>query len=112
VSFHHVVDEMEILNIAVRPELRRRGLGARLLGLALGICAEMGVRLAALEVRTGNAPALALYARFGFVRVGLRRGYYADTGEDAVLMNLELPAPPRGRGAPGAAEGLDNSGAA
>ncbi len=114
VSFHHVVDEMEILNVAVRPELRRRGLGARLLGLALGICAGMGVRVARLEVRAGNVPALALYARFGFARVGLRRGYYTDTGEDAVLMSLDLPAPaaPGGPGAAGPPPGLDNSGAA
>ena len=111
ISFHHVLDEMEVLNIAVHPDLRRRGLGARLLGLALGICAGLGVRCAPLEVRTGNAPARALSARFGFVQTGLRRGYYSDTGEDAVLMALELPAP----GAPAAndsAPGLDKSGVA
>jgi len=111
ISFHHILDEMEVLNIAVHPDLRRRGLGARLLGLALGICAGLGVRTAHLEVRTGNAPARALYARFGFVQTGLRRGYYTDTGEDAVLMALDLPAP----GLPPAndtAPGLDKSGAA
>ncbi|WP_084457960.1 ribosomal protein S18-alanine N-acetyltransferase [Desulfocurvus vexinensis] len=111
ISFHHVLDEMEVLNIAVHPHLRRRGLGARLLGLALGICAGLGVRHAHLEVRMGNAPARALYARFGFVQAGLRRGYYTDTGEDAVLMALELSAP-GAAAANDAAPGLDKFGAA
>ncbi len=100
-SFYHVVDEMEVLNIAVRPELRRRGLGARLLGLVLQICENMGITTARLEVRVGNAPARALYARFGFAPTGLRKGYYPDTGEDAVCMARELHPGSGGESAPG-----------
>lgn len=90
ISFHHVVDEMEVLNIAVHPELRRQGLGRRLLGLVLNICKKMGIKNAHLEVRESNEPARRLYAGFGFTECGLRKGYYPDNGEDAILMSLDL----------------------
>ena len=89
-SFYHVADGMEILNIAVRPELRRVGLGRRLLGLVLGICARMGIVEAHLEVRVGNTAARRLYEGFGFTACGVRKEYYPDNGEDAVVMRLDL----------------------
>lgn len=89
-SFYHVADGMEILNIAVRPERRRSGLGRRLLGLVLAICGKLGVTEAHLEVREGNTAARRLYESFGFKPCGLRKGYYPDNGEDAVLMRLGL----------------------
>ena len=89
-SFYHVADGMEILNIAVRPELRRAGLGRRLLGLVLGICARMGIVEAHLEVRVGNTAARRLYEGFGFTPCGVRKEYYPDNGEDAVVMRLDL----------------------
>ena len=86
-------DELHINNIGVREESRRKGLGAALLGAALEAGAGRGARLAVLEVRAGNAPAQALYARFGFEVVGRRRDYYRSPVEDALVMTKPL-APP------------------
>lgn len=73
-----------LMNVAVGPEVRRRGLGTTLLDEML----ERAGRDEAytLEVRTSNAAAIALYERFGFRPAGTRRRYYADTGEDALIM--------------------------
>jgi ribosomal-protein-alanine N-acetyltransferase len=73
-----------LMNVAVDPEVRRRGLGTMLLEEML----ERAGRDEAytLEVRTSNAAAIALYERFGFRPAGTRRRYYADTGEDALIM--------------------------
>ncbi len=90
ISFYHVGDEMEVLNLAVAPELRRRGLGRRLLRLALGICRRMGVATARLEARRSNQAARILYAGQGFTECGLRKAYYPDNKEDAVCMVLDL----------------------
>lgn len=89
-SFYHALDEMEILNVGVRPDRRRRGLARRLLGLVLQVCYRLGVRRSFLEVRRSNAAAQNLYAQFGFVVVGERKGYYPDNGEDALLMRSDL----------------------
>jgi [ribosomal protein S18]-alanine N-acetyltransferase len=83
-----------LMNVAVDPEVRRRGLGTMLLEEML----ERAGRDEAytLEVRTSNAAAIALYERFGFRPAGTRRRYYADTGEDALIMwrtvDAEAPA--------------------
>ena len=77
-----VAGDTEVMELAVHPDARRRGLGRALLRALLGAC---GGGPAFLEVRASNAAALALYAREGFAQSGLRRAYYAD-GEDAVLM--------------------------
>ena len=95
VALYHNPDELEILNIAVSPEHRRQGLGGRLLDLALRTGEKMGIVNAVLEVRPSNAAALALYARAGFVRVGVRPRYYQDTGEDALIYALALSGPAR-----------------
>ncbi len=84
-----IEDEFHINNLAVDPGRRGRGLAAFLLRAALAEAAGEGARAAMLEVRSGNAPALALYAREGFCVAGLRQGYYQD-GEDALLLTLEL----------------------
>ncbi len=89
-SVYHAAGELEILNVAVLPECRRRGLGRRLLGLLLQVARKMGITRAVLEVRTGNAPAIALYEGLGFARAGRRPRYYADTGEDALIYALDL----------------------
>jgi ribosomal-protein-alanine N-acetyltransferase len=78
-----------ILNIAVDPAYRRKGLGKRLLEYALDYCRQLGAERVELEVRTGNDAAIALYQKYGFVireRVPL---YYSD-GEDAFVMVREL----------------------
>jgi ribosomal-protein-alanine N-acetyltransferase len=90
-----VPPETEILQVAVPPALRRRGIGRRLLRGALALAASTGAEAVFLEVRPSNAGALALYESEGFERVGLRKGYYRN-GEDAVLMRRPLrhPLPP------------------
>ena len=77
--------ELSILNVAVDPAFRRRGLASILLRHALAEGTSAGMEQALLEVRCGNAGAIALYQRFGFAVVGERRRYYAD-GEDALVM--------------------------
>jgi len=78
--------ELEILAIATHPDHRRVGVGAALLGHALATGRAAGCPRALLEVRRGNAPAIALYQRAGFRTVHVRAGYYAD-GEDALVMS-------------------------
>ena len=85
-----VADEVHILNVAVHPEERRRGHAARLLRHILDEAKRGQARLLSLEVRAGNHAAAGLYRRFGFREVAVRPKYYADNGEDALLMNLEL----------------------
>ncbi len=86
-SFSHLVlDELHILNLAVHPDFRRRGLGSALLGHLMSLAHSRGATHALLEVRTGNLPAQELYRSFGFEQVGVRKGYYADNREDALLL--------------------------
>lgn len=81
-------DELHIANIAVAPEFRRRGLARCLLAHALAAGAEVGAESAALEVRASNLAAQKLYTEFGFEVVAVRKGYYQDNHEDALLMQL------------------------
>jgi [ribosomal protein S18]-alanine N-acetyltransferase len=83
-----LVDEAHVTNVAVDPERRRAGIGRRLVSALLEGCREKGATCATLEVRAGNAPAIALYGSFGFVRAGVRKRYYPDNREDAVVMWL------------------------
>jgi ribosomal-protein-alanine N-acetyltransferase len=86
----HVVDELHVLQVAASEETRRRGVGAALVREALDYAATSRVRLVLLEVRRSNVAAIGLYRKFGFSAVNVRAAYYADTGEDAVEMALEL----------------------
>ena len=92
-----VVDEAEVANVAVAPEVRGRGIGARLLDDALAAARDRGAAVAYLEVRDSNAAARALYASRGFEQVGRRRNYYRKPVEDALVMRRELD--PHARGA-------------
>lgn len=90
-----VADEAEILTLAVRPESRRQGLGARLVREGATKAASHGARRLFLEVADDNTAARALYAGAGFVETGRRPGYYAhpDGGRrDALILALNLPA--------------------
>ncbi len=82
-------DQFHILNVAVDPGHRRCGIGRDLLAEALAEARRGGMPEVTLEVRPGNAPARAMYRSFGFREVGLRPRYY-DTGEDALVLTLEL----------------------
>lgn len=81
-----MVDEVHIVTIASHPELRRQGVGELLLLEAARQARERHADRLTLECRVSNTPALTLYEKFGFARAGLRRQYYTDNGEDAVIM--------------------------
>ncbi len=86
IGVRHVLGELHITTIAVRPEYRRRGHARALIGAALA--AYPRATHMHLEVRPTNAAALALYESLGFRKTGRRRRYYGD--EDALLMTLDL----------------------
>lgn len=83
-----VVDEAHVATIAVHPDHRQKGIGAALLANALLIAAYRGAVTSLLEVRVSNQPALKLYERFGYHIVGVRKNYYQDNHEDALLLTL------------------------
>lgn len=85
-----ICGEFEITTVAVAPDAQRKGYGTRLLEGLIACARSLGDERMHLEVRASNAAAIALYTRFGFRKTGLRRGYYAFSQEDAVLMTLEL----------------------
>ena len=89
-AFSMIVDEMEILNIGVAPEFRRQGLGANLMEGLLQICKENGINKGFLDVKVSNSAARRLYEKYGFAKIGLRKRYYPDTKEDAVLYRIDL----------------------
>jgi ribosomal-protein-alanine N-acetyltransferase len=82
----YMVDEAHIVTVAVRPEMRRRGAGELLVAEALELARDRGAELVTLECRVSNTAAQALYEKYGFARAGIRRRYYTDDGEDAVVM--------------------------
>ena len=90
INFVIVVDEAHIRDIAVREDLRMRGVGSRLIAEAINISLNDGVIYATLEVRRSNRPAIKLYEKFCFVVKGTRPLYYSDTKEDALIMWADL----------------------
>jgi ribosomal-protein-alanine N-acetyltransferase len=85
-----IEDEFHIGNVAVTTKRQGRGIAKRLLTEGIRIACERGVRLATLEVRSSNERAIGLYERYGFRPVAIRRGYYSDNGEDAIVMLAEV----------------------
>lgn len=82
--------EAHISTVAVKPDCRGLGLGELLLLQVLSSADEREAELVTLEVRRSNEVAQSLYRKFGFENVGRRKGYYRDTGEDALLMTVYL----------------------
>lgn len=85
-----VAGEAELLNIAVLPRARRRGLAGRLLFHAQEQALGAGTDRMFLEVRADNEAALALYRRAGWEQVGIRKRYYSEDGEDAIILSVDL----------------------
>ena len=85
-GFWHIVDEAHISNIAIHPEYRRKGLGRKLLAHLLELAVERRATKATLEVRPSNLAAQRLYGSFGFEVIAVKKNYYADEGEDALIM--------------------------
>ena len=88
--------ELHITNLGVHPKARRQGIAGALLGGMIEDARGRGLTLVFLEVRPTNVEAMGLYERFGFRVVGRRKGYYFDTGEDALVMEADLTATPAG----------------
>lgn len=83
-------DELHINNVAVRESYRRRGIGRHLLDIILDEGKRSGVRSAFLELRAGNAAALALYEKCGFRVIARREKYYSEPVEDALVMVIQI----------------------
>ena len=81
-----ILDESHITNIAVAEPYRRQGIGAAVTRALLQYLSNLGAAYATLEVRESNLAARHMYERLGFIRVGRRKRYYEDNGEDAFLM--------------------------
>lgn len=88
--FWSVADEVHLLNVAVRPAERNHHLGRLLLDYMLEFAREHRARFVTLEVRRSNAAAIHLYESGGFKQVGVRPRYYANNGEDAIVMLFDL----------------------
>ena len=102
------VDAWHVMNVAVSPSYRRRGIASTLLGRLFEVTASDPRRGYTLEVRVSNAEAIRLYERLGFESRGIRRGYYTDNREDAVIMWRDPE--PRADSADGADDALEPTG--
>lgn len=81
-----IFDEGHITNVAVRPEFRRKHIAENLINVMVSVTEDEDITSWTLEVRESNEPAKALYRKLGFIEAGLRKGYYQDTNEDAIIM--------------------------
>lgn len=89
-----ILDQGEIANLAIQPNRRGERLGARLLDETLQVASRRGVRSVFLEVRESNAAARHLYAVRGFREIGLRKGYYDQPTEDALVLQYDFDLNP------------------
>ena len=89
IGIWNIAGEGEIIDVAVDTDFQRCGIGSMLIEKMVEYCQENYVSVLHLEVRVGNIPAISLYEKFGFKKVGMREKYYTD-GEDAILMDFEL----------------------
>ncbi len=83
-------EEGEIMNVAVRKEFRQRGCAGRLMQELLSRAKERGASRFILEVREGNLPAIRLYESLGFERAGIRKNFYSDPKENALILLKEI----------------------
>ena len=88
IGMWQIAGQSDITNIAVLPEYRRNSVASKLLSSLIEFCRENELDPITLEVRETNIPAINLYSKFGFEKIGERKKYYADTGENALIMSL------------------------
>ncbi len=88
-GFWMMAEEAHVSNLAVREPYRHQGIGELLLISIIDMATEMKAGIITLEVRASNTAAQRLYSKYGFTEVGIRRGYYSDNKEDAILMSTE-----------------------
>ena len=84
-----VIDETDMMNVAVHPDFRRQGIAEALVNTLVENLKKMRSRCLTLEVRASNAPAIALYEKLGFAEIGRRRNYYRNPREDALILRKE-----------------------
>jgi len=89
-GFWALIDEAHLANIAVAPAWRGRGLGELLLVTVIDRAVELGMQVVTLEVRQSNQIAQRLYRKYGFEVAGVRKHYYSDNSEDALIMTTGL----------------------
>ena len=89
VGSQSVQGEADMMNVAVHPDYRRKGIARQLVTELVAALAKKGVHSLALEVRASNAPAIALYEQLGFQQVGRRPNYYRNPKEDALILRKE-----------------------
>ncbi len=90
VGMWKILDEGHITNVAVSPNYRRQGIGERLICELINNAKRLELSMLTLEVRKSNVPAQNLYSKYNFKEVGIRKRYYSDTNEDAIIMTLEM----------------------
>ncbi len=83
--------ELDIINFGVKAELRRKGIGRRLLEEILRLASEQNVGSVWLEVRQSNGEAIKFYESYGFTEIQIRKGFYANPLDDALVMKLDCP---------------------
>lgn len=88
--FQYIAEDMELHTIAVDALHRRKGIARRLIGHMVEKAREYGVKRIFLQVRPTNVAARNLYGSFGFAPVGIRKAYYHDNGEDAMVLKMEV----------------------
>ena len=84
-----VMDETDMMNISVHPDYRRQGIAQMLADRLVEELKTVGSRALTLEVRASNVPAISLYEKLGFQQVGLRKNYYRNPKEDALILRKE-----------------------
>lgn len=89
-GIYHILTEGQLMNIAVKEDLRRRGIAEKMFEYLLEYGKENDIEVITLEVRENNTPAISFYEKIGFEKVGIRPGYYSHPTEDAVLMNYSV----------------------
>lgn len=89
-GYYGVLDEAEITNVAVDPDMRNRGIGRDMVNALLSKAAKNGINRILLEVRESNDPAIHLYEELGFKKLGLRRDFYEKPRESAIIMERYL----------------------
>ncbi len=88
INFYLIGEEGHLLNLAIHPNWRKKGLAAQLLDHAIGFLKLKHAAHFFLEVRESNRDAILLYSKFGFQQIGRRKRYYVETNEDALVMHL------------------------
>lgn len=87
---YYVLEECDIVKFAVRQNARRLGVGSALMGKTVQCCEEKGIQRMCLEVRSSNLPAVNFYKQQGFLEDGVRKGFYQNPSDDALLMSRML----------------------